>query len=83
MDELVEFLTLLFDRNHNAWALQPLPNPQTHYMEFRAEIMDLNRKAGVLYDPIKCRMAPWIDLHQMDRLYSGSATAGCSLCVVL
>ena len=82
MDELVEFLTLLFDRNQLAWALQPLPNPQTHYADFRAEVMDMNRKAGSVYDPIKRRNALWIDMNQLDRIYGGQAMTPCTSCVI-
>lgn len=82
MDELVEFLTLLFDRNQYAWALQPLPNPQTQYADFRAEVLDMNRKAGSVYDPIKRRSALWIDIHQLDRIYGGQVTSACTSCVI-
>jgi hypothetical protein len=75
--ELVEFLTLLFDRNQPAWGLKPIPNPVTHYSEFRTDISDLNRKAGLLYDPIKRKVAPWIDLTQMDRIYGDHLSQGC------
>lgn len=82
-DELVEFLTLLFDRNQYAWALQPLANPQTHYADFRAEVFDMNRKAGSVYDPIKCRNAPWIDINQLDRIYGGQASSSCIPCAII
>ena len=82
-DELVDFMTLLFDRNQQAWALQPLANPTTHYADFRAEISELNRKTGTLYDPIRRRVVPWIDMGHLDRIYSSQSSTGCSSCVVL
>mmetsp|Transcript_16650 Transcript_16650/g.27598 ORF Transcript_16650/g.27598 Transcript_16650/m.27598 type:complete len:420 (+) Transcript_16650:229-1488(+) len=76
--ELVDFCNLLFDRNQTAWALQPLPNPMTHYADFRTEVLELNRRNGTLYNPIKRRVLPWIDMSQLDRAYGAQASTGCS-----
>jgi hypothetical protein len=79
--ELVDFCNLLFDRNQTAWALQPLANPATHYSDFRAEVLELNRRNGTLYNPIKRRVLPWIDMAQLDRTYGAHAGTGCS-CII-
>ena len=82
-DELVDFINLLFDRNQQAWAQQPLPNPKTHYAEFRADVLYLVRRNGTLYNPIKKRVLPWIDVNQMERIYGPpGASTGCSCAIV-
>mmetsp|Transcript_42714 Transcript_42714/g.48544 ORF Transcript_42714/g.48544 Transcript_42714/m.48544 type:complete len:417 (+) Transcript_42714:67-1317(+) len=69
-DELVDFINLLFYRNPaGVWAAQPLPNPLTHYAQFRAEVLELVKKGGSLYNPIKRRVQPWIDMRLMDKIY--------------
>lgn len=72
-DELCDFIALLFDRRLQAWSDQPLPNPRTHYREFRKEVQDLVQRNPSLYNPIKKKIVPWIDMRQLDRLYSTSA----------
>lgn len=82
MQELADFCNLLFDRNQTAWALQPLPNPETHYSDFRSEVLELNRRNGTLYNPIKRRILPWIDMGQLDRIYGAHSAIGCG-CTVM
>eukprot|EP00540_Astrosyne_radiata_P023178 CAMPEP_0116852052 /NCGR_PEP_ID=MMETSP0418-20121206/17078_1 /TAXON_ID=1158023 /ORGANISM="Astrosyne radiata, Strain 13vi08-1A" /LENGTH=290 /DNA_ID=CAMNT_0004484171 /DNA_START=275 /DNA_END=1147 /DNA_ORIENTATION=- len=78
-EEVGDFMSLLFDRQSQGavWNDQPLPNPKSDYKAFRREVQLLvNRNPG-LWNPIKKRIVPWIDLGQMDRLYGGAGGASC------
>ena len=79
-DELAKFICLLFDRHTQAFMEQPLPNPKTEYRAFREEVQQLLQKNGGLWNPIKKRIMPWIDVRVMDRIYgedggNGAATS--------
>lgn len=81
-EEVTQFVNLLFDRNQTVWAQQPIANPRTHYAQFRNDVVDLNKKNGTLYNPIKRRNLPWLDMAQVDRIYGAQASVGCG-CVIL
>jgi len=84
-EELQDFVALLFDRqinNQTAWNEQPIPNPLTQYAKFREEIMELNKKNGGLYNPIRKRVMPWVDIRELDRVYGSDASILCK-CSIL
>jgi len=78
-DELIDFINLLFYRNPpGLWTGQPLPDPETHYSQFRAEVLELVKKGGSLYNPMKRRVLPWIDMRLMDKIY-GPPKRSCAI----
>lgn len=77
-DELAKFICLLFDRKTQAFMEQPLPNPKTEYKAFREEVQQLLQKNASLWNPIKKRIMPWIDVPVMDQIYSNGAASTCS-----
>jgi hypothetical protein len=72
--ELADFVALVFDRTHLAWADQPLPNPKTDYNAFRQHVDELVTKNGRLWNPVRRRVLPWIDMKAMDRIYGTRAS---------
>jgi hypothetical protein len=84
--ELSSFISLVFDRQNPAFMEQPLPNPRTDYKAFREELQKLVQKNGALYNPVKKRIMPWIDMRAMDRIYgqgNGGAQAATSCACTL
>lgn len=79
--ELADFMALLFDR-HDPLDVggglqtlddQPLPDPQQSYCEFRKEVQDMTWRCGEVWNPVKKRMLLWINLRELDRIYSSGA----------
>ena len=68
-DELVDLVSLLFNRQ-KAMYEEPLHDPKTNYRSFRRQVEKLVERTPGLWNPIKKRVAPWIDLRQLDRQYS-------------
>lgn len=79
--ELGEFVALLFDRHgslHGGSGLKavddrPLPNPHSNYRDFRKDVQELCRRSGDLWNPLKQKLLPWINLKQLDRIYASGA----------
>lgn len=77
-DELADFVALLFDRHATLEGEgglrtldeQPLANPQSNYREFRRSVQQLAQRNGDLWNPVKKRMQPWINLRELDRIYA-------------
>jgi hypothetical protein len=46
-----------------------LPSNEIQYHAFLQRIVDLNSDAGVLWNPVKKKFVPWIDLKRFDRVY--------------
>jgi hypothetical protein len=72
-NELANSVAVLFDRNANAlrpFDGTPLSNPQTDYQSFRQEAEEDILRVGGLWNPVRKKVLPWIDLKELDRMYA-------------
>lgn len=76
--ELTDFVALLFDQHatlEDHGGLQtldeaPLPDAQTDYRDFRKNVHQLSLRSGDIWNPVKKKMLPWINLKELDRIYA-------------
>jgi hypothetical protein len=47
---------------------------QMDYKKFRSELESLNKVSGVLWNPVKQKFVPWMDLKAFDQLYKQNGT---------
>lgn len=80
--ELCDFVSLLFARNDTLDAsgggLQsvdddPLPDPRINYHGFSDIVQDMTRRSGNVWNPVKKKMLPWINLRELNRIYASGA----------
>lgn len=62
-DELLETIRLIFGQKH--------PQDRVKYSTFRAQVAVWNSQAGMMWNPIKKKFVPWVDLKKMDKFYKG------------
>lgn len=67
--ELREFFILIFGQD----AFDGVPDPQIDWKGFLNRISAMNNAEKHQWDPIKRRMAPWVDIKKLDRVYGDSA----------
>lgn len=60
--ELIEISRIIF-------AGQFQPQDQLPFVHFRKQIEEWNKEAGVLWNPMKKRFVPWVDLKKLDKCY--------------
>lgn len=69
-EELREFCTLmLVDQSPS----DELPDPSADWDEFAGTVKKLLEKQKGQWNPIKQKVAPWIDMRKMEKLYSGKS----------
>ena len=79
--ELADFVSLLFDCHDAASGCsglqnlddEPFPDPLEDYQSFRKDVQEMTRRSGDLWNPVKKKMLPWINLRELDRIYSSGA----------
>lgn len=64
-DELRDFLMLLFGSEN----FDGVPDPQADWKGFLKCITEMVQKEQKQWDPVKKRMAPWVDLKKLDKTY--------------
>lgn len=64
-DELREFVWLLFGSENS----NKLPDPQVDWKGFLRCIKDMVENEQKQWDPVKKRMAPWVDMKVLDKIY--------------
>lgn len=62
-NELMEVLRIIFVGHKER------PQDQVSFVHFRKEIETWNKEAGELWNPIKKRFVPWVDLKKLDKYY--------------
>jgi Mg-chelatase subunit ChlD len=64
-DELRDFLMLLFGSDN----FDGVPDPQADWKGFLKCITNIVEKEEKQWDPVKKKMAPWVDLKKIDKAY--------------
>jgi len=91
-NELTQFVALLFDlrstqseheRGPRTIGDFLLPDAATDYQNFRLAVLNRIKNEAKLYNPIKHRTTPWIDMKEMDRIYGATATDTPCSCIIL
>ena len=57
----------------------PLPEPELNAAQFSAAVQCAASSAPSVYDPLKNKMRPWIDVGAMARFARPSGTAECAV----
>jgi len=75
--ELRQFLMLLFGEEN----FDGVQDPSVDWEGFMADIQRLLQNESKMWNPVKKRVMPWVDMHMLNRIY-GSRVGGCNCSIM-
>jgi hypothetical protein len=73
LDELYDFCLEFFLGKYND---VPLSNPSRDFDGFLCDLRNILRRAKIVWNPVKNRSTPWIDVDKLDNLFRKKALPG-------
>ena len=58
-------------------------DPEGHFAEFRKLVVSLNRDAIPLWNPLKKKFVPWIDVKKMDKMHNSTTSNSGDKCSIM
>lgn len=73
LDEIHEFcLEFFIGKNHDI----PLSNPSRDFSGFLSDLRNILKREKLVWNPVKNKLCPWIDVDKIDTLFRKDAAAG-------